>query len=165
MTKIAIIAKGPTRTLYTPAGHSHVIAVNAPVAGMDWFCFGDAETIWSNTPPASPWFTNENAARRLKKSGIELPAGSLVWERLFEKPWGPTLPAGWTVFSATAALALARHLGGGAVECFGVIDAAPMPGELAALAAGTSCRWVAERRIWNAMVAWLAATDVTVACR
>jgi hypothetical protein len=56
----------------------------------------------------------------------------------------------WMVFSSTAALVLAKHLGATEIQCFGIYTINnPTP------IAGEDARWIAERRIWNQVVNWL----------
>jgi hypothetical protein len=144
---VALVARGPDRARYPgPDPFALTLAVNHASAGVraDWWVFGDSETWESVTPLGAPrWFTNANAANRVRKRGGAVPADVLIWESLEVL----TPPAGWHVFSATAALVLAKHLGATEVRAFGVVDEFAVPGE--------ADRWATERRIWNACVEWL----------
>ncbi len=152
---IAILGAAPhiTACWRGRAGFDVLIGINRAAASIpcDFWCFGDMETPLTVTPLGSPrWATNENAARRLTKRGIAVPADALLWESLSS----PGLAANWPVFSATAALVLARELGATRIECFGVVDAEPPVNE--------APRWAIERRIWNEVVAWLTRQGIPV---
>lgn len=144
---VGIVGKGPDHVKIID-GRRRVdclIGINHAAAWhcCDWWCFGDMETWRGVTPLGDPkWFTNANAVLRIRKRGGSLPTGSAVWEQTCA-----VRDTRWQVYSATAALILARHLGADSILCFGVVDADPQPNE--------SQRFATEREIWNATVQWL----------
>lgn len=142
---IAVVGAAPWLYLPDRPPCNALIAINRAALHIDadMWCFGDMETWRDVKPLGNPqWFTNANAHRRIIKRGGMPPVDTLLWEQV-EGPPG----VNWTVFSATAALVLAKSLGATTIHCYGVVDEFPQSGE--------STRWATERRIWNETVAWL----------
>lgn len=146
MTRFVIVARGPTASRFIPQAGDCIIAVNHAAASVpaSWWTFGDVETFRGVAPAGRPrWFVNRNCWKSIEKPPHSW--RSLKWEWL-GVPGLNGNPCE-TCFSAVAAIYLAKHLGASTVECFGIVDEHPAPGE--------SPRWELERLIWNRTAASL----------
>lgn len=144
---IGIVARGPGHEtlLDRRAGVGVLIGVNhaAGLYPCDWWSFGDARSRLEAQPIGAPrWFTTRTAARQIGEAGVPVPEDALIWETFPD-----VLRNCWRLYSATAALVLAKELKAERVLCFGVVDELPAENE--------DPRWKTEREIWNEVVAWM----------
>lgn len=142
--RVALLSCGPWGCHYNAGEYDLAIGVNRTplTTPVDWWCFGDAEAWWwySDKIVCQPKIcTNANAAFRCRPELQQ--RASILWES-FDAPHRLR----WNVFSATAAIVLAKHLGASRLDCFGTVSLEPRPGE--------AQRWITEREIWNLTAAW-----------
>jgi hypothetical protein len=123
----------------------------------DYWSVGDAETVWRYLPlldKTPPLWTHRDTYRRV--------CGHHGW--VDARTYCRSERTRWTLFSATAAIWLAKELGATAVECYGCdmagelnYDGTPEP-----TANRSEDRWALERVAWDETVGLLNAEGIAV---
>lgn len=165
--KVALLSAGPSlrKTFDPDAGHTVRIGVNSAVelCECEWWAAGDMLAIQKIKPVGRPGiYTKRTTLDRMETRFPDLLDGrpTLTWADAVDGLG--SMPAGWSVYSATAALVLAAHLQAESVDVFGVdmegdLDHAGRQGENR-----SENRWSNERNVWNQMVRWVESLGVAV---
>jgi hypothetical protein len=171
--KIAVLAPGPSLSLtYEPSGHAHVIGINRAVLGFacDWWAFTDWQPFlhyhhFADLPRLGLFFSGtaldellrRGMATRMQDARLLLPFEDIDPARTRDA-------LRWGLFTAPAALMLARHLGATSIDVFGAdwqVDAADWDGVAMPGNNRDEARWKNEAVIWNGVVEHLQPITVT----
>lgn len=159
--RIALLSCGESLTRYPGlAGYGAIIGVNkaATAFPVDFWSVGDSETFFRYrdqiAEPPTVWTHHESHRRIVRRQGW-------ISARTYERDERHNR---WSMFSATAALWLARELGAEVVECFGcdMRGILSFDGTQEPMANRTPARWQLERGIWDQTVKRLASEGVEV---
>jgi hypothetical protein len=175
VSRIAIISCGPSlaeRPFIDVDAYNAVVAVNTAVVDYPahWWVFGDLLTVRLAEPSASLQgvFVESGAWERLRGHEPEIRGrlaemGVTLWQDV-------TLPEfineKWRIYTVTAALVLAWHLGGTRIDVFGHDMAGTSDHEgRDGWRFRTEKRWEQERAIWALLTARLARDGIEVTRR
>jgi hypothetical protein len=160
--KMALLSCGPSLALWRDpmlADYGAAVGVNRAVArfACDWWSVGDAEGFAAVRPVGRPHiWTHADTLRRIRK---ENPARAAEHEAgLYRRDERDR----WSIFSATAALMLAPHLGASSVDCYGVDMAGVADWDGTERGNRGEDRWSRERIAWAEAVKLLADAGVSV---
>jgi hypothetical protein len=170
--KIALLCPGPSLSLtYEPSGHAHVIGINRAVLGFacDWWAFTDWQPFlhyhhFADLPRLGLFFSGtaldellrRGMAPRMQDARTLLPFEDIDPARTRDK-------LRWGLFTAPAALMLARHLGATSIDVYGAdwSDEPDWDGERMTGCVRDENRWSNELPIWRGVVEHLHPITVT----
>lgn len=147
-----------------------LLGVNRSVTTFecDWWVFLDWQILIGNEmyPPTKPIgrpriFTTQTAHEHAERHGG---ADRMRYPLIVEDIWKSYPQNGWTIYSATAALILAAHVGAKSIDVYGADwkpDAPDFDGLQTSHNRGEG-RWESERAIWDTTCAHLETLGISV---
>jgi hypothetical protein len=166
-TTAVIVCPGPSAVELTDLPKADfTLGVNRAVVAhtFDFWCFNDGEIFLKTRPLGTPRvFTTKLGQQHVKihGGGDRLARHDVT---LVEDIWGKFPENGWTIYTATGALALAAHLGAQEVDVYGA-DWKPGAPDFDGVQTSTNRgqdRWDTEGQIWESMTKHLLGLGITV---
>jgi hypothetical protein len=164
--RVALLSAGPSllRTFNDSLSFDHRIGVNRAAERFpcDWWSVGDWQAIVGEGmealhPIGEPRiFTMDDSANTVSKLRPELTLHG--WKHLCSDF---NAPDGWSTWSSTAAVMLARYLNATTLDVYGV-DMAGHADVSGRVGGRSDDRWNRERPAWEAVVGWIRAQGVRV---
>jgi hypothetical protein len=170
--KIALLCPGPSLSLtYEPSGHAHVIGINRAVLGFacDWWAFTDWQPFlhyhhFADLSRLGLFFSGtalDELLRRGMAARMQDARTLLPFEDIDPARTRDALR--WGLFTAPAALMLARHLGATSIDVYGAdwTDEPDWDGQRMTGCVRDDARWSNELPIWRGVVEHLQPITVT----